>query len=441
MKIDKFTKFVIRNYELCILMIFSKKNIRFAMRLLLLCVVLSVLFFLGNVIAASLNSERMIDNVIASEQLLYEEGEYYAPVRICPGMMKKDNFTDALMLGAAGASAVDSSSVVVRAMENMCFYGEDEPKSETALGVLTGKVSVADAGSPYGRYWHGYLLTLKPMLSIFDLRGIRIVNYILLYSLLAFCLVLSYRRIAGFVSVALLVSMMAVGFPLVPDTLQYSTCFYISLIASATVLALPVRRLTGEWSLLFFFAVGAVTSYFDLLTTPLLTLGFPLTFLLLRRGSLPDNKVWLGSMVMWGLGYGVLWAVKWVLSSALTPYDMIGDAVNSIGIRTVGEDLHRQVNGLSFAVWLYCGLFLFAAAALGTVYAVGRKRIDGFSHRMRECFPFFVIAFLPLAWALVLKNHTLVHLWFVWRVFAITIADLMIFVWLAWRKSAPCKKY
>ena len=136
MKIDKFTKFVIRNYELCILMIFSKKNIRFAMRLLLLCSVLSVLFFLGNVIAASINSERMIDNVIASEQLLYEEGEYYAPVRICPGMMKKDNFTDALMLGAAGASAVDSSSVVVRAMENICFYGEDEPKSETALDVL-----------------------------------------------------------------------------------------------------------------------------------------------------------------------------------------------------------------------------------------------------------------------------------------------------------------
>lgn len=91
----------------------------------------------------------------------------------------------------------------------------------------------------YGRYWQGHQVLLRPILIFMNYAGIRILNYILLTSLVVWCFMLMCKKISRSVAVLFLISLVLINFPIVPYSMQFSMCFYILLLAMIALLRIP----------------------------------------------------------------------------------------------------------------------------------------------------------------------------------------------------------
>ena len=93
-------------------------------------------------------------------------------------------------------------------------------------------------------------------------------------------------------------------------SLQYSFIFIVTLISMIAVL-IVYKYKKQKFIPIIFFITGALATYFDLLTYPLVTLGMPIVLVALlesrRKTKLLDQillSIKLG--VMWAIGYGLL---------------------------------------------------------------------------------------------------------------------------------------
>ena len=131
----------------------------------------------------------------------------------------------------------------------------------------------------YARYWHGYTVLLRPLLCVFNYWQIRMVNYILLSLLAMFTVFLLYREVGAKFALTFAVTLLISNFMIVPMALQFSTCYYIAFGAICLFLMGSRFTETAKDRILVFFLIGAVCSFMDLLTTPILTLGLPVVAL------------------------------------------------------------------------------------------------------------------------------------------------------------------
>ena len=88
----------------------------------------------------------------------------------------------------------------------------------------------------YARYWHGYLIWLRPLLLVTDITGVRVVQYLVLAALFAAVEVLLRRRCGLRAAVWFAVSQLLV------------TAFWAPLRYSfSPALPLPTRAASGCW--------------------------------------------------------------------------------------------------------------------------------------------------------------------------------------------------
>lgn len=145
--------------------------------------------FLLLVLAYSLPDEPIYQHVRESVSQLETEGIH---PQVYEGFVESqlDNFTDALMLNIASDTTYSSNALIAAAAN--CYHTYD---GESVISWLTvneeesGEASVIS----YARYWHGYLVILRPLLIIFNYQEIRIINYIVqvLLIMILFCTIVS----------------------------------------------------------------------------------------------------------------------------------------------------------------------------------------------------------------------------------------------------------
>src|SRR5699024_5922954 len=83
--------------------------------------------------------------------------------------------------------------------------------------------------------------------------------------------------------------MMMTMFIIVPMSLQFSSMFYIMFISMIVLLLYHEKIEENNLELYIFFVIGSITSFLDLLTVPLISLGIPLTtYMLLIQNK--ENK-------------------------------------------------------------------------------------------------------------------------------------------------------
>lgn len=367
-------------------------------------------------------SEHMKENVRNSLQLLVDEGEYYR-YRVGGAMLQKDNFTDATMVSSSMPLPEGYGHMRGAFANPMPF---DRSAGNTCATRALAAIDDYNTGNmdTYSRYWCGFLVTLRPMLAMTELNTIRIVDTVILWLLALLATVMVWRRIGGREALFFIIAIMAVGFPVVPGVLQYFTCFFLMMLCSILVLAVNRKRLTGMFCGVVMFVTGAVTVYFDFLTTPVLTLGFPAIFILLRRDALPDWRMLLLCVICWGLGYFGLWATKWVISPLVSGLDIMAEAVNAAHIRAGG--ISEALMAGNAKEWTLLALVFMGLAAvlLSVIYVRRSVRVP---QRVDSAMPIAVIALIPFIWVLALQNHSAVHYWFVWRIFSLTIFSILEF--------------
>lgn len=406
-----------------------------------LLVSFTVLIFAAFAIPTSL----VRGNIAESARQIEKEGLWFQPLGFY--LFQIDNMTDCLMMHIDAYA--DSRHPVRAAMlaENAKF--DANGIQDSYLNVASTTLAVAENGrgafadkNLYARYWHGYQVLLRPLLCVFSYNQIRVINYVALTILFLAVIMMLHRRLGAVYSVTFTGAMVLSNVMIVPLAIQFSTCFYIALTAMLLFLVKPRLADDGDKPVLIFFAIGAVTSYADFLTTPLLTLGLPLvlTAALSERNGRSLSAL-LRNSVAWAFGYVLLWASKWVLAWLLGGYDrMFADAMENVGRRMsdtiVFGGVEMPLNSFfsiiidkmsAYVSPLLILLTIFAAVALFAVY------VFRYRHHLGQNGWTLVVALLPLLWFAVAKNHSLQHIFFTWRDWILTLWCVLLFATLNYK--------
>jgi len=390
--------------------------------IVLICVVLgtAALASVYCIPTANINS-----NLIESTRLLEQEGLYPRPDSTVSSQL--DNFTDALMLHTAGYQITESpltEAILVHRLE--CV------DNTSPLDSLIADVSGTDRQmepTSYARYWHGYLVFLKPLLAFFTLGEIRQINTFVQFVLIALLFALLIKKklyLYIFPTVFLLVSQkMSSTF----ISLQFSNVFYIYIVG-LILLLLFYEKWKGTTKLLVYFTLlGVATAFFDLLTYPLVTFGVPVTLLLVleKKRSLSEHlKTTVSSGAAWLLGFAGMWGGKGVIGTIITQRNIIGDIFSSAKKRSVG---FAEGISLSSTIELNITTFLQSTFVLMIVafcvlffilIALRTYKAKSFAHILNNLI-FVLLCFAPICWYIVLKQHSYIHYWFTYRECLITL--------------------
>lgn len=335
-------------------------------------------------------------------------------------MSQLDNSTDATMILNAIYSG--SGSPVEKAMQvyRIEYRGENPVKS---LTNCANDVKAETYGCAYPRYWHGYLVFLKPLLFFWDVADIRMMNLLMQAAFLGYILLLMKCRGYGKYIVGFFFSVLLLNPVAIPLSFQFSTVFYLMLLE--IIYVLKHETLSENKGMILFFISGMATAFFDFLTYPLATLCFPLIFLLLREESWKATvkKASVYSLI-WGIGYIGMWCGKWMIGSILLHQnlwvDALGRAAEYESMEYGDGKVHvLQVILKNLRVLMKWPVLLGSLAVF--VYYVkifwrkGAAKIIDWKKSFLHFLPFGLILLMPFAWYLAAGSHSYIHYWFTYR--------------------------
>ena len=383
--------------------------------------------------ACALPAQPVLEHVYDSAQTIQQEGLY--PEYFGFKLFQMDNYTDTIMLFEAAAMGEQDP---LTAMMTATAYNVDNFETmagdlavycERTIPLATGaQKAVHLVPFSYARYWHGYLIWLRPLLLVTDITGVRVVQYLVLAALFAAVAVLLRRRCGLRAAVWFAVSQLLVTAFWAPHQVQFFTCFAVAYAGCVWVLAKPRR---SDDVCLALLVLGVVTSFCDLLVTPVLTLGLPLVCWLLEpqqrlRAGTRQCGIVVGGSLTWGVGYLLCWASKWVLAGLVTGQNVIADALHQVGVRTAADSWHGMEltwgNILHFVYMTLAGKHLFWPLVLAVVLLLAlfaasiRDR-----QQLARALPLGLCALMTPAWFIVLRTHSIQHGWFTWRALGLTV--------------------
>lgn len=391
--------------------------------------------------ACALPAQPVLEHVYDSARTIQQEGLY--PEYFGFKLFQMDNYTDTIMLFEAAAMGEQDP---LTAMMTATAYNVDNFETmasdlavycERTIPLSTGaQKAVQLVPFSYARYWHGYLIWLRPLLCVMSITGVRVVQYLVLFALLAVILWQLRRQCGLRAMVWFAVSQLAVTVFWVPHQVQYFTCFALGYAGCVWVLAKPRR---SDALCLALLVLGAATAFCDLLVTPILTLGLPLVCWLLEpqqrlRAGLPQCGVVVGGSLCWGVGYLLCWASKWVLAGLVTGQNVIADALHQVGVRTAADTWHgMKLTWSNIFAFVYNALnerrLLWPlAAALVLLAALFVLSIRGRQPLIRAL-PLLLCTLMTPAWFIVLRTHSIQHGWFTWRALGLTLFSGMAFLY------------
>lgn len=356
----------------------------------------------------------------------------------------QDNFTDAIML--LNAENANDENVFIEALKVERITSGDQLPTDTLIALHTGAEQEYEISS-YARYWHGYLVFLKPMLLFFNYQQIRDLLSLVQLGLVAAVIWLLAAKGKGLYCVPVVLAYFFLNPAVCSLSLQYTSVLVLTM---AELIAILLRQERYAWDkqlwLYHFFVAGCLTSYFDLLTYPVVTLGVPLIFLISQyEESWKEGcKELLGCCLLWGTGYAAMWAGKWTLASLLTGENIWGEAINSISYRMGSEAAevglaelgHMDTIGRNLTANKFSLTLILVAFAVCFVLGIYKKtfRFQG------KYIPTALAGLLPFAWYFVVSNHSVVHFWMTFRTLAVFVYALMTIGVMLMEKPRPVLK-
>lgn len=289
---------------------------------------------------------------------------------------------------------------------------------------------------PYLRYWHGYVLLTRPLLAYTDVATMRTVIAALLAISMCLMLLQLTRTLGGWAAAAFAAPLLLTAdFFGLPESLHHSISWTVLLVSAVVAMRWADR---GRWALATVGVLsGSVYVFFDFLLYPSVALMMIMFGVLAASvgGAVPPlrtgRRVVLAG-VCWSVGYVVTWVAKWVISALIFGLAGVVDEVGpTIAFRISGD--YELVNpslgaavSLNWATWmdqmwlvpLVAGLSLFVVAVCAAL--VVSKGRPGSAYMLL----YVAVSLVPVAWLIVVSNHSQIHTWFVYRLFPSALACL-----------------
>lgn len=426
----------------------NKVFIKYICVFLILIVSFITLLFL----TSTFSSEYIHDNVKESSRVLLEEGNrkiIYIPYRQIE--MEFDNYTDALMINTA--YSIDSDTPLYSAFIARKNYipnitteiyedsaGElrssSKYKYHNEVGELSDVVNGEKAESfEYARYWHGYLIFLRPLLLMFNITQLRVILTILLIILSVILSVALCKKTNTIIAIIFLLSLWSVEYFYLGFSLQGIFVFLVAIISSIILIGRvnKIKKLG-----LLFFITGMITNFFDFLTVPLVTLAMPLIiyFVLIKRTEESiEIKTKIFDIIkfsfLWGIGYGLTWFMKWLLVDLIFDKNMIITSIKQVLYRSAGAKYFNTLKVISqnynyIAIPLILSI-LITYSVINLKIIISKNIAYNFKENieikkiLNHLLPYIIIAIMPFAWYLILQNHSYYHAFFTYRNLFITV--------------------
>lgn len=361
----------------------------------------------------------------------------------------RETYTDAIMVQNA-IERIPGKNVFEHAMRmyhndlNEEFWTPEESLKAYCAGQDTGSMYVHE----YTRYWHGYLVYLKPLLLLFSWKQLSVMGILLQILLMVVTAGLSIRKKRSGVAVMMMTGFLFMKPLLVLVSLTMTVCWIITLFALIFMVMkndwLQEKKLYPE----FFLAVGILTSYFDFLTYPVVTLGFPLCayFLINESGTSRGERNggfqgaggkklkaeiqrMIGFCISWGVGYAGMWAMKWIIADLTLHTGTIRDAIWSIIGRTEAIGGRSRFNGGFYVIGLNLQEYDYVIypvmaviiALVSLVLTVVACRKKGAGTVLAGLVPYVIVFCIPFVWIIVVQHHSALHARFTFRILAVAV--------------------
>jgi len=293
----------------------------------------------------------------------------------------------------------------------------------------------------YARYWHGYLVILRPALVFFNYANIEKISMVCFVILLIICIILMWKKVDKMSAFLFFLSFIAMNIFYSAKSINEIACFIIMLISSIYIL---LRHEKTEHMPLIFIIIGSITNFFDLLTLPLITFAIPACIYFLmnakdERGNLKESMIlFINFALAWVLGYGITWIVKWVLVDLICNRNVTDIALKQViyrmGLSAGSKDFNYGYVLSENKKYLGNQVIYFVAIVSVAIMGAGiiRNRNTRLKINPSEFIIYLIIAVLPFIWYFVLKNHSVVYARYTHRLMLISIYSLWIFLAKIW---------
>lgn len=432
-----------------------KKNIKqfFA---IILSLIITVVFM---TLTYLLPYDNIHDHAAASVDYIKEHLVGRNEVNYLFGTIQPDYYTDSVILHLA---AYESDKAPFEAAMYNSYRSIVEREEQ---GFINYMASIRDVGfeyqevpeSSYGRIWASTASVFKILLLFFNYQEIRIINYLAMALSIAFLgLYILKTKKEYFAPYIFMVALL--NPVLLTKNIAYSTNFYFILFNIFILFYLANNKEKEEAKSASFIVssvIGAMVCCYDLLSYPLATLSIPMLFFLSLNNS-KENTVkenienLIKYVLSWGLGYCLSWVVKWFLYVYVS-----GDYLNVIkqilmrcsNKTEVGLHIgYIKVLQVNFYRWFLASGFIYVIAFF--FYFLFNKWIrkagDKETHHYwlllvnpfvtliysilllckklkirysEQNAVYFIAALAPFAWTFLIKNHSFIHSFFVFRIF------------------------
>lgn len=372
-----------------------------------------------------LPTEKMRSHVESSIEIFYTE-ETYPQQAAGYKLSQLDNETDAYMLLDAIYPRESMSALKAAMKVPRIGYAEDSSGRRELVSWLWLKKE-PDEINQYARYWHGYLIFLKPLLLLLDYADIRILNMIVQLFLFSALIAQMTKKGCQKYIVPLLAALAVVNPAAVSMSLQFSAVYYIVLITGLYLCSRGAQHILKNDSMIFT-AIGIATAFFDFLTYPEASLGMAVVFALM----IIDGHDWKQNLlrvikwcVFWGIGYAGMWSCKWLAASVILQEDVMRQVIGQASSHTSSVAVEGESYSALQIIWKNIRVFLkwpYLLLGLGIGGCFAFKAGKKFKLlQWTKIIPFLAIAFLPVVWLGFMKNHSYWCYWYTYRGLMVTV--------------------
>ena len=407
-----------------------KQNIKYAAVFLITVILLTGWL----VLAAMIPQSAIQENVLESAEYLCD-GELFGTVVEGVEGSKIDRYADSILL--AIAYQYDSGHPLESVMRSSYYYSKYQNENENLLDAVT---EVFGPNQQYLRYWHGSNVIVRPLLLVFNIQQIYVLNGILLAALAIWLLCILLRKKAFVPAMGIAAGLVMTASWFVPLSLEYTWTYLVMLAVSVISVKLAYA---GKWNRMgiLFLLSGMVTNYLDFLTTETLTLLIPLLLVLWvdiheneQKPIAHTAKKAGKAILVWTMGYVGMWMMKWLLAAVVLQENVMPYVAGHIQERIggdIGIGLWRYVTGAivrnakclfpleyGTAGLLAAIILLLLASYVGYVYH--KRQIN-----KGRILLYLLIGLIPYIRYIVFHNHSYLHCFFTYRAQMATIAALV----------------
>lgn len=282
----------------------------------------------------------------------------------------------------------------------------------------------------YLKYWHGYLIILRPLLIIFNVKQIRFLLNIILIILLAINTFLLTKRINLPTAIAFILSLISIDYFYIGNSLHNTPIIIIGMISNIIILLNKKNNINY-----IFFIIGIISNFFDLLTIPLIALYLPLlTYILLieqeNKSSKDKIKIIIKLSIIWFIGYTFTWITKWIISDLFFNKDIIITSIKQVKYRITGQKI-TSIDSIAYNI-KYLNLkthviIINIILNIIRVFLPNKKEIKKDINN-NEMIIYYLTALIPIIWYGIIPSHSRIHYFFTYRLLYITIFSFNIII-------------